>query len=170
VLSAPDSIPPPYSFYSLGFDLSDSGDGWIELSFGYPIYNGMGDDIVSVEITSRKDNVPPYYEVADVYVVVDGVEYYAGTVNNYDPVNKDTWNWVSIPDGFLYVDSIKLYDATDPAVFPLPTWATMDGYDLDAVGVCYLLEQEETAWGWCETNGGEFPGANWATYMTYHVQ
>ena len=33
-----------------------------------------------------------------------------------------------------------------------------------------LPRVRETAWGYCEPNGGDFPGKNWATYFTYHVE
>jgi hypothetical protein len=29
--------------------------------------------------------------------------------------------------------------------------------------------QDETAWAYCEENGGDFPGNNWATYVTYEL-
>ena len=150
---------PDGSFYSLGFVSDD--DGYIVLSFDYPIYNGPGDDIVIYEVTYGREVYPD--EVADVYVIINDKECYAGTVTNHDADGVGT---VSIPDDLSYVDAVKLVDNTNPDDFdevPKPS----DGYDLDAVGACYLyfLYHEETAWG----DGYDFPGNNWAMYFTYTV-
>ncbi|GEM_PF-3352109 len=157
-LGAPDAStsPPATGFYSLGF-VSDS-DGYIVLGFDYPVYNGPGDDIVAYEVTWGRPGYPD--EVADVSVVADGTEQYAGTVTNHDDGGVGT---VSIPDDSLCVDAVKLVDATDPLLFGQPD---ADGYDLDSVGACYLCAADETAWA----KGPDFPGANWATYFTYKVQ
>jgi len=143
---------PAVGFYALGF--VSNGDGWIELAFDYPIYNGSGYDIVINEVTWGRGSYPE--EVADVYVIANGMEHYAGTVNSKD---NNGIGHVSIPVGLVYVDSVKLVDATDPVLFG--TRATADGYDLDAVGACYLLYQEESAWG----EGPGFYGKNWAMYF-----
>ena len=43
------------------------------------------------------------------------------------------------------------------------------GYAIDNICITSVV-QEETAWGYCYENGGEFPSANWATYITYHIE
>jgi len=155
VLGVPDGV-----FYSLGF-VSD-GDGYIVLGFSYPIYNGPNPDVRTVEITWGRPSYPR--EAAKVYAIVGGTEYYLGTVTNHD--NLDGSSFVSfdvVPAG-VYIDAIKLVDDTYKSDFQGVSNA--DGYDLDAVGVRYLVQAEETAWGY----GDPFPGANWATYFTYTVQ
>ena len=158
-LGPPDASGPPWSgFYSLG------EEGYITVSFGYPIFNGDGEYDISVHETSGNRGDPT--EDADVYVIVNSAAYLAGTVRSSDQGNGI--GTVSIPDEFVYVDAVKVVDTTDKSWHLLLGYAG-DGYDIDAVDACYLVEQEETAWGYCEENGGEFPGKNWATYLTYHV-
>lgn len=154
--------PPDGDFYSLGF-VSD-GDGYIELGFGYPVYNGLNPDVRTIEITWGRSAYPE--ERANVYVWPKGGTswIYIGTVTNHD--SSDGSSYVNIPEGVTIVEKIKLVDATDKANFPPTQYPTADGFDLDAVGVHYLLEAEETAWG----DGIQFPGENWATYFTYKVQ
>lgn len=158
-LGAPDAStsPPPIGFYSLGFVSND--DGYIVLSFDYPIYNGEGADIKVYEVTWGRPGYPR--EAAKVYVIVDGTETYAGTVTNKDDGGVGV---IYIPSSFTYVDAIKLVDATDKDDFS--SRPSADGYDLDAVGACYLYHREETAWG----AGCDFPGKNWATYFTLPVR
>ncbi|GAG50711.1 unnamed protein product, partial [marine sediment metagenome] len=64
---------------------------------------------------------------------------------------------------------------SNPAISKVGIWGAMNlgdsavvGYAFDNICITSVV-QEETAWGYCEENGGEFPGANWATYITYHV-
>jgi hypothetical protein len=154
-LGAPDN-----TFYSLGF-VSD-GDGWIELGFGYPIYNGLNSDIRTIEITWGNRLAYPE-ETADVYVWPKGGTdwVYAGSVSNHD--NSDGSSYVAIPEGITYVEKVKLVDTTSKDNFPPTQYPTADGFDLDAVGAHYLIMAEETAWGY----GENFPGKNWATYITY---
>jgi hypothetical protein len=159
-LGAPNG-PAEGSFYSLGFTSDTNDDGFVVLSFDYPVYNGPCADLVFVEITRVKSNVPPYYEKADVYVIVDDEAYLAGSVDNYDPSSQLTYNYISIPGEFEYIDAVMLQDTTEKSVFS--AFPTGDGYDLDAAGACYLLINKETAWG--GTN--DFDGKNWATYIVY---
>jgi hypothetical protein len=155
--------PPDGAFYSLGF-VSD-GDGYIELGFGYPVYNGPNPDVRTIEITWGNRMKYPE-ESADVYVWPKGGTswIYVGRVTNHDTSGGSSY--VNIPEGVTIVEKIKLVDTTDKANFPETQYPTADGFDLDAVGVHYLIEAEETAWG----AGTPFPGANWATYFTYEVQ
>jgi len=158
---APDAStsPPAIGFYSLGY--VTNGDGWLELSFDYPVFNTAGDDIVVYEVTWGRPSYP--VEKAEVWVQADGDWYLAGEVTNKD--NGTGIGSVSIPDGILLVNAVKLVDSTDDPNLS----GSADGYDVDAVGACYLVEQEETAWGdGCD--GTSFPGENWATYFMYHVE
>lgn len=161
-LGTPDAStsPPAIGFYSLGY--VTNGDGWLELSFDYPVFNAAGDDIVVYEVTWGRPSYP--VEKAEVWVQADGDWYLAGEVTNKD--NGTGIGSVSIPDGILLVNAVKLVDSTDDPNLS----GSADGYDVDAVGACYLVEQEETAWGdGCE--GERFTErGNWATYFTYHVQ
>ena len=100
-------------------------------------------------------------------IIIDGKEYFAGNVKSSD--QGSGIGIVSIPDEFFQVDAIKVVDSTDKSWHVSLGYAG-DGYDIDAVDACYLVEQKETAWGWCEDNGGEFQGKNWATFITYHVK
>lgn len=155
-LGSPDAStsPPAEGFYSLGFVSDD--DGYIILGFDHPIYNGPGDDIKVYEVTWGRAGYPR--EAAKVYVISDGDEYDAGTVTNHDDNGVGS---VSIPDELLCVDAVKLVD--DTYVSDFVGMPNADGYDLDAVGACYLFGGEETAWG----DGDDFPGKNWATCIVY---
>jgi len=156
-LGAPDG-----AFYSLGF--VSVGDGYIVLGFGYPIYNGPNPDVRTVEITWGNRMSYPR-EAAKVYAIVGSMEYYLGTVTNHDDPNGISYvSFDAVPPG-VYIDAIKLVDDTYKLDFPVASHPTADGYDLDAVGVRYLVQAEETAWG----DGTDFPGANWATYFTYPI-
>lgn len=147
---------PDGAFYSLGFVSDD--DGYLTLSFEYPVFNDDCYDIVVYEVTFGRDVYPD--EVAEVYVIVGGVEHYAGTVTNH---NDDGMGMVSIPDSLLYVDAVKLVDNSTPSDFSDPAYENADGYDVDAVGACYLYH-EENAWG-----EGEQFGEGWAMYFTYTI-
>ncbi len=71
---------------------------------------------------------------------------------------------MAIPSSLMCVDAVKLVDATDPALFG--SRPNADGYDLDAVGACYLCEGDET--GWAE--GTEIrPNRNWAMYFSVTI-
>ena len=150
-------------FYSLGFDLVADGyaDGWLTVAFGYPVYNGPGADIVAQEVTFNRPTYP--LERAEVFGVDDGMDYFAGVVTNQD--GGDGFGAVSLPDGVTTVEAVKLLDATDPALHA----ANGDGYDVDAIGACWLQAGEETAWGdGCE--GTQFvDDRGWATYFTYTI-
>lgn len=171
MLGAPDvtSLGPPLpewdGFQSLGFG------GSVVITFDSPIFNSSCDYDISVhEVTGTTAEGRASYpeESAEVWVLYDGDWYFAGTVTNHD--NGDGIGKVSIPAGLPYAEAVKLVDTTNPANFPVPPYYIADGYDVDAVDACFLYNLEETAWGYCEENGGEFPGKNWATYLTYHVQ
>lgn len=151
-LGAPDSPQPQVNFYSLGFG------GWVTLGFGYPIYNGPGDDIVTEEVTWGSYPL----EQADVFGMQDGMQYFAGVVTNN--LGSDGTDSVGLPDPKTSFDAVMLFDTTDPAAHT----ATADGFDLDAVAACYQLLGEETAWGdGCA--GTSFPGSNWGTWFTYTI-
>ena len=157
VTGQPDAYSSPYGigFFSLG----EGGD--ITVDFGYPIFNGDGDYDISVHEISGNRGLPT--ENADVYVIVDGVEYYAGSVSSSDQGNGI--GTVSIPEEFAYVDAVKIVDTTDKSQH-IPRYSG-DGYDVDAVDAYYLVEQDETAWG----AGDRFvEKGNWATHFTYEVQ
>ena len=150
-------------FYSLGFDLEPDGyaDGWLTVDFGYPVYNGVGADIVVQEVTFGRQKYP--LEQARVFGVDDGTDYYAGTVTNQD--NGTGLGAIGLPDGIGTADAVKLLDDTDPAIHA----NNADGYDVDAIGACWLQTGEETAWGdGCD--GTQFVDRRgWATYFTYTI-
>jgi hypothetical protein len=152
-LGAPDSPEPDLNFFSLGFG------GWIDLGFGYPIYNGPGDDIVVEEVTWGTYPL----EKADVFGVVEGVPYFAGEVTNNG--GADGTDYAALPEGKTTFDYLRVLDASELSLHN----NAGDGYDLDAVGACYLLMGEETAWGdGCE--GTRFTDrGNWGTYFTYTI-
>lgn len=160
-LGAPNSPQPQLNFYSLGFDL-DSADpvtGWLNVGFGHPIYNGPGNDVVVQEVTWGTYPL----ERAEVFGVNDGTDYFAGIVTNTD--GGTGFGSVDLPMGMTTFDSVKLLDATDPAIFRAPG----DGYDVDAIGACYLFLGEETAWG-DGCYGTRFVDkGNWGTYFTYTI-
>jgi len=137
VTGQPDAYSSPYGigFFSLG----EGGD--ITVGFGYPIFNGAGDYDISVHEISGNRGDPT--EDAEVYVIVNGDEYFAGYVSSSDQGNGI--GTISIPAQFIYVDAVRIVDTTDKALH-IPTY-NGDGYDLDAVDACYLIVQEETAWG-----------------------
>lgn len=154
---------PDGDFFSLGFDplADDYADGWLTLGFGFPVYNGPGDDVVSQEVTFGRAGYP--LERAEVFGVDDGTDYFAGVVTNHD--GGDGLGAADLPMGVTTAQYVKLLDATDPAIHS----ADADGYDVDAVGACYLLLGEETAWG-DGCSGTEFPSrGGWATYFEYTV-
>jgi len=158
-LGPPDAStsPPATGFYSLGYVSDDKG--YIELSFGYPVVNTAGTDIVVYEVTWGRPGYP--VEKAEVWVKADGLWYPASEVSNKD--NGTGIGRISIPDGILLVDGVKLIDSTnDPRL-----GALADGYDVDAVGACYLFDQQQTAWA----DGDRFTKrGSWATYFTYEIQ
>lgn len=150
-------------FYSLGFDLvnDDYADGWLTVEFGHPVYNGPGPDIVVQEVTYGRDGYP--LEQAQVFGVENGTDYFAGVVTNKD--GGDGLGTADLPSGITTVDAVKLLDDTDPG----PHSGNADGYDVDAIGACWLMTGEETAWGdGCD--GTQFvTGRGWATYFTYEI-
>lgn len=152
-LGAPDSPQPDINFFSLGFG------GWVTLGFGSPIYNGPGDDIVTEEVTWGGYPL----ESADVFGMQDGMPYFAGEVtNNY---GTDGTDYADLPAPKTVFDSVTFVDTTDPSVHG----NNADGYDLDAVGACYLLLGEETAWGdGCDGTRFTEKG-NWGTYFYYTI-
>ena len=176
VTGQPDAYSSPYGigFYSLG----EGGD--ITVDFGYPIFNGAGEYDISIHEISGNRGDPT--ENAKVYVIVDGDEYYAGSVSSSDQGNGI--GTVSIPEEFLYVDAVKIKDTTDKSQH-IPRYSG-DGYDVDAVDAYYLVEQEETAWGgacdednyWSNHDNPEGfvyffnpdGRGNWASYFEYTIQ
>lgn len=163
-LGAPD-FPGANTFYSLGFDLDvvDPVEGWLTVGFDFPVYNGPGDDIVVQEVTNGRGSYPE--EKAEVFGVNGSTDYFAGVVSNNDA--PDGLGSANLPDGMTTFDSVKLLDATVPSLFD--SRPTADAYDVDAVGACYLLLSDETAWGdGCD--GTRFvEKGNWGTYITYTI-
>lgn len=170
-LGPPDASPSPswHGFYSLGFE------GWLTVQFDSPIFNGPGDEDISVHEVSGNRGYPP--ETADVYIVVGDSEILVGSVSS----EGTGVGYVAIPDEYVYVDAVKIVDTTDKSIH-----TAGDGYDVDAVDAYYLVEQEETAWGgacdsenyWSDPDNLEGfvyffnpdGKGNWASYFTYHVQ
>lgn len=155
-------------FFSLGFDLiadDDYADGWLRVGFGAPVYNGPGDDVVVQEITNGRSTYP--LEQVEVFGVADDMLYSAGLFDNERNVpGGDGFVSIGLPPGPTSFDFIELLDATNPG---LHNNNDADGYDVDAVGACYLVVGDETAWGdGCE--GTRFtPRGNWGTYFTYTI-
>jgi hypothetical protein len=149
-------------FYSLGMDLysDDDIEAWLTVGFGHPIYNGPGDDIVVQEVTNGRGSYPE--EKAQVFGVKDGTDYLGGVVSNND--GGDGLGSVDLGGGMTTFDSVKLEDATDWAIHA----SNADGYDVDAVGACYLLTGEETAWG-DGCTGEPFVDSTWGTYFSYTI-
>jgi len=150
-----------FNFFSLGFG------GWIIVEFDCPIRNGEGDDVQIIEDTWGAYPL----ETADVYASQDGNSWQllgeADNTTRYLGIH--TISQFDLGD-LPWAKYIKIVDTADPNDFAGRPDA--DGFDLNAVVSlqdCIEIE-EETAWGYCEPNGGEFPGKNWATYFTYHVQ
>lgn len=154
---------PDGSFFSPGFDLVDDGyaDAWVSVAFGNPVYNGPGDDVVVQEVTFGRAGYP--LERAEIFGQLGGSDYFSGVVTNKD--GGTGLGAAGLPAGLTSADSVKLLDATDPAIHS----SNADGYDVDAIGACYLLLGEETAWGdGCD--GTEFAAdRGWATYFEYTV-
>lgn len=157
-LGAPDGL-----IFSLGYDLVDDGysDGWLVVGFGGTVYDGPGADLIIQELTYGRDSFPE--ETAKIFGMLDDTSYYAGEVTNHD--NGTGLGEVSLPDGVDHVDVMMAMDATDLAIHRAYT----DAYDVDAIGACYMLEGEETAWG-DGCTGTEFSNRRgWATYFEYTV-
>lgn len=156
----------PLWFFSLGFGEPDNG--WIIVEFDCPIPNGDGNDVQVLEVT----NASPYpSETADVYASQDGSDWIllgqADNINQAYPVGLTASEFDL--GSLSWAKYIKVVDTTDPIDHK---GIVSDAFDLEAVVSlqdCIEIE-EETAWGYCEENGGDFPGKNWATYLTYHVQ
>lgn len=162
-LFAPDWIEgTAEGFYSLGMDLyaDDEIEAWLTVGFGNPIYNGPGADIVVQEVTNGRGGYP--VEVAQVFGVKDEVDYFGGDVTNND--GGDGLGSVDLQGGMTTFDSVKLVDATDWNIHA----DNADGYDVDAVGACYLLTGEETAWG-DGCSGERFVDSTWGTYFYYTI-
>ena len=116
-LGPPDSSGTLVKFFSLGFG------GWIILGFPNPIGNGVGYDVLVVEVTWGSYPL----EQADVYVSQDLSSWTkAGTVNN-----KGVNQVYLLMSCAKYV---KIVDTSDKNLFD----DTGDGFDLDAVGAYYV--------------------------------
>lgn len=155
-LGAPDG-----TFFSPGLDLLDDGfaDAWLTVGFGAPVFDGPGDDVVVQEITFGRAGYP--LERAEIFGVSGGSDYFAGVVTNKD--NGTGLGSAGLPMAVETVDAVKLLDATDPAIHA----GNADGYDVDAIGACYLFLGEETAWG-DGCFGTEFTARRgWATWLEY---
>ena len=162
------------SFFSLGFDLNNLAleppvlaGGSLTVGFGAPVYNGPGDDIVVQEETGGRASYP--VETAEVFGVAGGMDYFAGVVTNKD--GGDGVGSVDLPGDKSMVDFVKVLDTTDPANFPgsYSGDSIPDGYDVNAIGACWLFYGEETAWGdGCEGEPISEQG-NWGTQFEYTV-
>lgn len=155
----------PLWFFSLGFGEPDNG--WIIVEFDCPIHNGDGNDVQVLEVT----NASPYpSETANVSASQDGSNWIllgqADNINQAYPVGLTASEFDL--GSLSWAKYIKVEDTSEriPDYEGKPT----DAFDLEVVVSLQDCIQEETAWGYCEENGGEFPGKNWATYITYHVE
>ena len=152
-LGAPDSSGPPdwTGHVNLGFE------GSLTVAFDALVFNGDGSQDISIHEVSPAGSA---LETADVYVLADGIEYFAGTVTNSGIIDPD-WvkvDWVAIPDDLTWVEAVKLVDRSS---------AGYNGFDVDAVDAPCLLSRTESAWA----DGDRFtPRGNWATYFTYDVK
>lgn len=145
-LGTPDDV-----FFSPGFggETVVEFDGWV--------YNGDGYDISVHETTFGRSTYPE--ETADVYGWYEDAWHLLGSVSNHDPSGIGMVNLGALP----YVEQVRIVDTTPVANFD--GFTNADAYDLNAVDAVTLF-REETAWG----EGFDFPGKNWAMYLTYTVQ
>jgi hypothetical protein len=130
---------------------------------------------ISGTLTMNCDNAQLVY-LNDLYVGED--TYAPGTKIYGDPVppSGPYHGWSSVESWDV---SSELIAGNNELWTMTRNYAWSGGPTANPTGLIYKLCYEydipdtviatETAWGYCETNGGDFPGANWATYMTYHV-
>src|SRR5690606_39298635 len=113
----------PILFVSLGYG------GSLTLGFDGAIPNGPGDDIEIVETTFGNTSCNSYFEYADIYVSVDGVDYFfAKTVCRAD-------GFVDISDAgsFEYVNFVRVVNNNDLSTTP-------DAFDVDGVVALHNCE------------------------------
>lgn len=110
-------------FVSLGYG------GSLTLAFDGAIPNGAGDDIEIIETSYNTTSCAAYREYADVYVSVDGTDWFlAGTVCKFEP-------FIDISDAgaFPYVNFVRIVNNDS-----LTT--TQDGFDVDGVVALHNCE------------------------------
>lgn len=164
----------PSNFYSLGF----GGEYIVKLPC--PLTDGEGYDFKLIEDTWGAYPL----EKAEVFLSLDGISWTSvGFADNTvrDPVyNIHTITYFEIPDGLQGALYLKIVDVTNPAGHSNDS----DGYDLNAIEIlhdCSTCHEEqvcenvtyyqtETAWARCGEDCIAFPGANWATYVSYTIQ
>lgn len=113
-------------FVTLGYG------GSITLGFSGPVLNLEGDDLEIVETSFGNAGCAAYPEYADVYVSVDGEEFFfARTVCKSDP-------FVEIDDAgdFAFINYVKIVNNDELST-------TFDAYDLDGVVAIHNCEEEE---------------------------
>jgi hypothetical protein len=128
------------------------------------VLNGSGYDVCVQEITNGRADYPE--ENAEIYADASKI----GLASSLGEFN-DVPGLMCFDLGDVYTaDSVSLMDATNP----VPHANTADGYDVDWVGVCYDILDDETAWGKVEACGdGEdliTDQGNWATKFLYTIQ
>ncbi len=121
-LGAPERID-ELVFVSLGYDnpATETEEGVLILAFDGAVPNMDGDDIEIVETTYGNASCSSYIEEADVYVSVDGIEYFfAKTVCRAN-------GFVDISDAgtFSFINFVKLVNSANSA--------TPDAFDVDGV-------------------------------------
>ena len=106
-----------YVFTTLGYN------GEITLTFGGAVLNIPGPDLFFVETSFNKPlGCETYPEYADIYVSLDGIEYFmAGTI-----CKSENMIDISEAGNFDYINYVKVVNNNDMSTTP-------DGYDLDGV-------------------------------------
>lgn len=117
-------------FVSLGYG------GSITLAFDGAIPNGAGDDIEIVETTFGNSSCASYAEYADVYVSVDGDNFFfAKTVCRADGLVD-----ISDAGAFAYVNYVKIVNNNDLSTTP-------DAFDVDGVVALHNCEDDQVTPG-----------------------
>jgi hypothetical protein len=122
-------------FVSLGYDdpATEVEEGSLILSFDGVVPNMEGDDIEIVETTYGNNSCASYDEFADVYVSVDGEEFFfAKTVCRAD-------GFVDISDAgvFSFINYVKIVNNVELSNTP-------DAFDVDGVVALHNCEDDNT--------------------------
>lgn len=115
-----------YNFFSLGYD---SVMTFVTVGFNGSVPNGDGDDIEVVETTFNNDGCETYIEEADIYVSLNGIDwFFAKHICRAD-------NKVDISDAgdFDFINYVRIVNSGS---------VTDDAYDVDGVVALHNCEDE----------------------------